>query len=415
MKNPNELLQEVLANAADAGEIPGAATLMWSPEEGVRVTTAGWKDLKSGQPVERDTIFRIASLSKPVATVAALTMLEEGRFSLDDSIVECAPELKGLRVLRDPEGPLDRTDAAERPINFRDLLTHRSGLTYGDFHSGPVGSAYRDALGAHIDNDLTPDEWIKRLAGLPLIDQPGRSFHYGHSTDLLGFLMARLDHAPLDVVLKRRVFEPLGMRDTGFVVPHAQRHRCAAYCGFDAQGRTCHLSGAPGGHARDTRPETMTFQSAGQGLWSTLDDYLAFARTLIGRGAGPSLLRPETRALMTSNQLTPEQRANARVLGQALFARGHGYGMGVAVVTEPGEADRLRGRGGAGTVGWPGAYGSWWQADPNDGSVLIFLTHSMADLEQMAQGIGLGVWAVITQFHQLATQTFAPLSPANGS
>ena len=149
----------------------------------------------------------------------------------------------------------------------------------------------------------------------------------------------------------------------------------------------------------------MTFESGGQGLWSTLDDYLAFARTLrsvTGRD-GVTLLRAETLAMMTSNQLTPEQRATARMFGRPIFAAGHGYGMGVAVVMEPEKADPLRCRGGVGTIGWPGAYGGWWQADPNDGSVLIFLAHNMLELHQMARGIGLGVWSAIASFHELAT------------
>ncbi len=164
------------------------------------------------------------------------------------------------------------------------------------------------------------------------------------------------------------------------------------------------MSAAPGGHALDERPDDMTFESGGQGLWSTLDDYLAFARMLIGDGVnGAQLIRRDTLAMMTSNQLTAEQRATARILGRPSFAAGHGYGMGLAVVLEPENADPLRGRGGVGTLGWPGAYGSWWQADPTDGSVLIFLAHNMVDLHQMARGVGLGVWMAITSFHELAT------------
>ena len=117
---------------------------------------------------------------------------------------------------------------------------------------------------------------------------------------------------------------------------------------------------------------------------------------------GATLLRPETLAMMTSNQLTPEQRATTRMLGRPIFAAGHGYGMGVAVVMEPEKADPLRCRGGVGTIGWPGAYGGWWQADPNDRSVLIFLAHNMVELHQMARGIGLGVWSAIASFHEIA-------------
>jgi CubicO group peptidase (beta-lactamase class C family) len=389
----------------DAGALAGAATLVWRRERVVQTASLGRRDLATGLPVERNTIFRIASMTKPVTTVAALMLFDEGRFTLDEPIAAYAPELAQMRVLRDPEGPLDQTDPAERPITFGDLLTHRSGLTYGDFHRGPIARAYAGALGGQIDNPLTPDAWIARLATVPLIDQPGANFHYGLSTDLLGFLVARLENAPLGALLERRIFTPLGMSDTGFVVSREKRARRAALCGFDDQGRPANLTTAPGGHALAERPDDLTFESGGQGLWSTLDDYLTFARIFVGGGAVDSirLLRPETLSMMASNQLTPDQRAAARILGRPVFAAGHGYGMGVAVVMEPEQADPLRCRGGVGTVGWPGAYGSWWQADPNDESVLIFLAHNMVELHQMASGIGLGVWNAIASFHDLAS------------
>ena len=397
-------IESAIARYVDAGELAGAAALVWRKGRVADVTTVGRRDLVTGLPVERGTIFRIASMSKPVTTVAALMLLDEGRLELDQPITTCAPELARMRVLRHPEGPLDETDEAARPITFRDLLTHRSGLTYGDFHRGSIGRALAETLGAQIDNVLTPDEWIARLATLPLIDHPGAGFHYGVSTDLLGFLVARLERAPLSAVLERRIFAPLGMRDTGFIVPREKRGRRAGLCGFDAEGRLTTLEAAPGGHALEERPDSMTFESGGQGLWSTLDDYLAFARMLIGDDVnGAKLLRPETRAMMTSNQLTPEQRETTRMLGRPVFAAGHGYGMGVAVVMEPEKADPLRCRGGIGTIGWPGAYASWWQADPNDRSVLIFLAHNMLELHQMARGIGLGAWSAIADFHAVVT------------
>jgi CubicO group peptidase (beta-lactamase class C family) len=398
-------IKAAIQSYADAGALAGAATLVWRGGRVVQSASVGCRDLTTGLPIERDTIFRIASMTKPVTVAAALMLFDEGRFTLDEPIARCAPELATLRVLRDPDGPLDATDAAERPITFRDLLTHRSGLTYGDFHRGPIARAYADALGGQIDNPLAPDEWIARLATLPLIDQPGAGFHYGLSMDLLGFLVARLDDAPLGTVLERRVFTPLGMSDTGFRVAREKRARRAGFCGFDDEGRMTALTTAPGGHALAERPDDMTFESGGQGLWSTLDDYLQFARMFVGAGAVGSvrLLRPETLTMMASNQLTPHQRATTRMLGRPAFAAGHGYGMGVAVVMEPDHADPLRCRGGVGTVGWPGAYGGWWQADPSDGSVLIFLAHNMVELHQMANGVGLGVWSAIAKFHGLAS------------
>jgi CubicO group peptidase (beta-lactamase class C family) len=402
-------LENAISKYVAAGELAGAAALIWRNGQVAELATVGRRDLTTGLPVERNTIFRIASMTKPVTTVAALMLLDEGRFTLDDPISSCVPEFAHTRVLRNPEGPLDETVEATRPITFRDLLTHRSGLTYGEFHRGPIARASAETLGTQIDNALTPDEWMSRLATLPLIDQPGAGFHYGLSTDLLGFVIARLEGASLGEVLRRRVFTPLAMRDTSFFVPREKRERRAGLCGFDEEGRLTALTATPGRHALDERPDDMTFESGGQGLWSTLDDYLAFARALIGDGkTGVSLLRPDTLATMTSNQLTPGQRATARMFGRPIFAAGHGYGMGVAVVMEPERADPLRCRGGVGTVGWPGAYGGWWQADPNDRSVLIFLSHNMLELHQMVRGIGLGVWSAIASVHQIATSGFSP-------
>src|SRR5215218_389198 len=406
----NELsIQDALGAAVRAGDLAGAATLVWRGGRVVHTANVGRRDLATNAPVERDTIFRIASMTKPVTTVAALTLYDEGRFALDEPITRHAPELARLRVLRDPNGALDQTHEAEQPITFGDLLTHRSGLTYGEMHRGPISRAYAETLGGTMDNLLAPDEWIARLATLPLIDQPGAGFHYGHSTDLLGFLIARMEGVSLGAVLEQRVFRPLGMHDTGFVVPREKRMRRAGLCGFDAGGKLTALASVPGGHALAERPEDMTFEAGGQGLWTTVDDYLAFARIFLGGGAvdGVRLLRPETCAMMASNQLTPDQRRTARMFGRPVFDVGHGYGMGVAVVMEPDKADPLRCSGGVGTVGWPGAYGGWWQADPSDDSVLIFLAHNMPELQQMATGIGLGVWSTIATFHELATAQLA--------
>ena len=164
--------------------------------------------------------------------------------------------------------------------------------------------------------------------------------------------MARLEGVSLGAVLERRVCAPLGMRDTGFTVPPGKRNRRAGLCGFDSEGGLSVLTATPGGHALAERPEAMTFESGGQGLWSMLDNYLVFARMLIGDDIpGAPLLRRETLAMMTANQLSNDQRPAARLLGRLIFASGHGYGMGVAVVMEPDAADPLRCRGGVGTIG----------------------------------------------------------------
>ena len=389
----------------DAGKLAGAVALAWREGKGADVVCVGRRDIAAGLPMARDTIFRIASMTKPITSTAALMLCDEGRFHLDDPITRWAPEFAKMRVLRSPAGPLDQTVAAERPITFEDLLTHRSGITYGAVHPGPIAQAFAEALGGDIDSEVPPDAWIAGLAALPLIDQPGATLHYGHSTDLLGLLIARMEDAPLGDVLARRIFGPLGMQDTGFTVPKAKAGRRARLYGFDDAGWLVERQTAPGNSTVPERPEGMAYVSGGQGLWSTTDDYLAFARMFVSGGAveGVRLLRPETYKMMVTNQLTPSQRATAEVTGMPLFAGGHGFGLGVAVVMEPEQALSIICGGGVGAVGWPGGFGGWWQADPNDGSVLIFLTHNMVEPEQLEMGIGIGVYGAISQFASLAS------------
>ncbi len=267
-------------------------------------------------------------MTKPITSVAALTLIDEGRIAMNDSIARYASEFSHMRVLRSPNGSLDETDPAERPITLEDLLTHRAGFTYADFHRGPIAQAYRDALGGDIDSDIAPDEWIARLAQLPLIGQPGSAMYYGCSTDLLGLLIARIEGAPLGEVLKRRIFDPLGMKDTSFLVPPEKRDRRAAAYGFDEDGRLTKQLTRSGVFVSE-RPEDMAYESGGAGLWSTLDDYLNFARLFLGDGSvdGVRLLRPETLAAMMTNQLTDSQSTNSALLGQKPFANGRGFGL----------------------------------------------------------------------------------------
>jgi CubicO group peptidase (beta-lactamase class C family) len=398
-------IAEMLAEPVGAGEMAGAVTLVWRDGRVLDVAAVGWSDIEERKPLARDTIFRIASMSKPVTSVAALMLLEEGRLALDEPIARWAPEFGEMRVLQEADSALDDTVPAERPITFDDLLTHRAGVTYGDFHTGPIKAAYDQALGGGIDSHLTPDEWLARLAALPLIAQPGAAFCYGHSTDVLGFLVARIEGAPLGEVLARRIFRPLGMADTGFIVPPEKRARRAAMHGFDAEGRLIRLAAVPGGAALAERPADMTYEGGGAGLWSTVDDYLAFARLFAGDGAvdGVRLLQPETIALMRANRLTETQRAGAKTLGMPVFAAGNGFGLGVAMTLDPASASALRGKGGLGTVAWPGAYGGWWQADPTDGSVMILLQHNMVDPEGLSEGHGLAGYGAIMEFHALGT------------
>jgi CubicO group peptidase (beta-lactamase class C family) len=397
-------VEAMLKQVVQAGEVAGAATLTWRDGSVVQSAAAGWRDIGAGLPIERDTIFRIASMSKPITSVVALILMEEGRFALEEPVTRWAPELAHMQVIRDRKGSIDDIVPAARPITFEDLLTHRAGLTYADFETGALARAYSEALGGAIDSDRTPDEWIAGLASLPLIEQPGKAFHYSHATDLLGLLLARMEDAALGEVMRRRLFEPLGMDDTGFVVPETRRHRRAKLYGFDDDGRLAERASGPGGAFMAERPGGMTFESGGQGLWSTVDDYLAFARLILGEGAvdGVRIVAPETMALMTTNRLTDAQRSSARMFGMPTFAA-HGFGLGVAVVLNPEKAASTLCRGGIGTVGWPGAYGGWWQVDPVERSILIFLAHNAFEPALAAKGIGLGVYGAIEEFHALGS------------
>jgi CubicO group peptidase (beta-lactamase class C family) len=396
-----DLITDAIRTMIDEGSLAGAATLVWQDGRLLQAAGVGWRDITSRLPVERDTLFRIASMTKPITSTAALMLYDEGRFALSDPITRWAPEFAQMRVLRSSSGALDQTDPAERPMTFADLLTHRSGLTYGDFHSGPIATAYKDALGGDIDSEVLPDDWIARLAVLPLIDQPGAAFHYGHSTDLLGLLIARIEDAPLADVLKRRIFDPLGMKDTGFTVPLEKQQRRAKAYGFDDAGRLCVRPTGPSDSFLPERPEAMAYASGGQGLWSTVDDYLTFAQMFLNAGAahGYRLLQPETFTLMVTNCLSEPQRVQAR----SLLDAGHGFGLGVAMVLDPLKAGLQPCGGGLGAVGWPGSFGGWWRADPTNNSVLIFLTHNMVELEQLLNGIGLDVYDAITQFQAHAS------------
>lgn len=228
--------------------------------------------------------------------------------------------------------------------------------------------------------------------------------HYGHSTDLLGFLISRMEGASLEQVLRRRILDPLGMTDTGFSVPSSNAHSRATLYGHDPEGRLIRRVICPGGSTMHERPPDMQFTSGGQGLWSTVDDYLAFARLFVQQGSvdGVRILRPETVALMTANQLCEAQRANASIFGMPLLDDGHGFGLGLAVVLDEKRAGSTPCGGSAGSCGWPGAFGGWWRADPRQKTILILLCQNAIEREQFASGVGLGVYDVIDHFQQLA-------------
>lgn len=361
-------LRAVRAVARDAvatGDIPGVVSLVCHRGNLVHADAVGLRDIDDPLPMERSTIFGIASMSKPVTAVLALTLLEEGRIRLDDPITRWLPEFSAMRVLRRPEASLDDTYPAPRAITVEDLMTHRSGLAYGFMAPGPLGQALFSRFGMGIESPLAPDAWLAQLAELPLAYAPGERFNYGHSTDVLGFLAARAAGTTLRNAFKQRVFEPLGMIDTDFWIPPAKRSRMAQNYRSSAPGQF-----ARAGIAQFTADEAAAYTSGGQGLVSTADDYLTFAKMLLNGGtvSGVQVLKPATVELMTSNRLTAAQREIPLMGGP--FFKTKGFGLGVSVVTDP---EPLAGAAGRGSFGWPGGFGGWWQADPVNELLLLWL------------------------------------------
>ena len=219
------LIPPMLQNVVDAGDLSGFVTLIFHKGEIVQVNAIGHRDIATKAPMTRDTLFRIASMTKPVTSVAALMLIEEGKLRLEDPITKWLPEFAEMRVLKKADGPLDDTYPAPRVITVEDLFTHRSGLSYAFSAIGPIAKAYDKALGDPLNNNPSPDVWLKALAALPLLYAPGERFHYSVSTDVLGFLVGRIEKKPFREVLRECLFGPLGMPDIDFYVPKEKRSR----------------------------------------------------------------------------------------------------------------------------------------------------------------------------------------------
>ncbi|HET9446826.1 MAG TPA: serine hydrolase domain-containing protein, partial [Steroidobacteraceae bacterium] len=322
-------LRSALQRFVDCGELAGVVTLTSLAGEVVQSEAIGWRDIETRTPMRADTLFRIASMTKPITSVAALMLLEEGRIALDDPISRWAPEFASPRVLRDPVGRVDDTVPAQRAITIEDLLTHRSGIAYAFFSEGPLAQAYERALGNPVMNRSTPDEWLAAIGALPLAYQPGERFHYGHSTDVLGFLIGRIESKPLRQVLQERILEPLGMADTDFWLPREKRGRLASLYAYDE--KTSGLAKVE----PEMYDDPPAYTPGGGGLISSAADYHRFARMLLGEGVldGVRILQPETVRLMRTNRLTAAQR-EVPFAGMPLW-RTNGFGLGLSIAEDP--------------------------------------------------------------------------------
>ncbi len=363
-------MHDVMAGYVDRGEIPGLVMLVSRRGE-VHVDALGLKSI-SGDPMRRDTIFRIASMSKAITAAAAMILVEECKLRLDEPVDRLLPELANRKVLKRLDAPLDDTVPAIRPITVRDLLTFRMGfgLVMGPPDKYPIVLA-TDELQIGVgppSPDITPapDEWIRRLGTLPLMHQPGERWMYNTGSDVLGVLIARASGQPFDTFLRERIFEPLHMQDTGFSVPAPKIDRLATsyWINFHS-GKIEVFDKAEGGQW--SRPPA--FPSGAAGLVSTVDDYHAFARMLLNKGKHGSeriLSRPSVE-VMTTDQLTSEQKAVAGLLPG--YFDSHGWGFGVSIVTK-----RVDMSGTIGKFGWDGGLGTSWYSDPEEDMVTILLT-----------------------------------------
>ncbi|MEV3904308.1 serine hydrolase domain-containing protein [Mycobacterium sp. NPDC050551] len=377
--------QASIRDAVDAGVLAGAVTLVWRGGRIEQVNEIGHRDIEAGLPMRRDTVFRIASMTKPVTVAAAMALVEEGKLALTDPVTKWLPELADLRVLDTPGGPLDRTHPARRPITVDDLMTHRSGLAYFFSVTGPLARAY-----GRISAKQSPDAWLAEIAALPLQHQPGDRMTYSNATDVLGVLLERIEGATLHDVLTERILGPLGMVDTGFFVDPRNRGRVATMYKLTDDDTLSHDAMGP----PTTTPPP--FCMGGANLFSTADDYLRFARMLLEGGTvdGVRVLSEESVRSMRTDRLTAEQKRHP-FLGMPFWI-GRGFGLNLSVVTDPAKSRQLFGPGGTGTFGWPGAYGTWWQADPAADMILIYLIQNLPNFGADAAAAVAGNTSLLT-------------------
>ena len=364
-------LDEAMRAYVDRAEVPGLAALV-ARGDTVHVVAAGAQDLATGVPMARDTIFRIASMTKPIAAAAAMILVEEGKLRLDEPVDRLLPEMADRRVLRTLDSEIEDTVPASRPITLRDLLTFSCGFGLVMAMPGtyPIQKAVNESGFAPGPSaaQFPPDDWIARFARLPLVAQPGAGWHYHTGSDVLGVLIARAADQPFETFLEERIFAPLGMADTGFFVPDSKIGRLATSYMIDRESGKMVVYD-PGRDGRWSRPPV--FASGGGGLVSTVDDYLAFGRMMLnfGRYGGGRVLSRPTVELMTTDQILPAQKAASSFYPG--FWDSHGWGLGVSVITA------RHGYLSVGSYGWDGGMGTTARNDPREGLTCILLTQRM--------------------------------------
>lgn len=354
----------------DSGKLPGTLTLVARRGEIACVKASGLMDIERNKPVERDTIFRIYSMTKPVTSIALMQLYEQGRFLLDDPVHKYIPGWKNLRVYQSGLWPMFVTKPASTTMTIRDLFTHTSGLTYGFMNRTNVDAAYRE-LKLDFGRDLTLDKLVEHLADLPLEFSPGTAWNYSVATDVLGYLVQLLSGKPLDEYFQDHIFGPLGMADTGFWVPDEKLRRFAA-CYLYQPGDSMKLMDDPETSRYRERP---AYLSGGGGLVSTIDDYFRFAQALAqgGHYDGVRIIGRKTLEFMTLNHLPGNQDLPGLSVGpfsETPYA-GNGFGLGFSVKTDVAKSHTC---GSVGEYGWGGLASTNFFVDPVEDLVAIFMT-----------------------------------------
>lgn len=350
----------------DDGFLVGASWAVLRGRDVLDVRWVGRADREADVPLRRDHVYRAFSSTKLVTSIAVLQLVEDGRIGLDEPVSTWIPQLANLRVLRPGATSIDDTEPARRPITVRHLLSHSSGLSYGLLDPGtPMYKAY--TANKVLNDTRTLTELVDTLATLPLAYHPGESWEYSIGIDVLGHLVETLTGGRLEDAFRARILDPLGMRDTRFVLPEAARDRLAALYIGDPFDPT-----RPGVRRLDDTPypgaflKPMPRQSGGGGLVSTLDDQVALMRALVpGDGA---LLRDDTLAAMHENQLADGVWLRFPATG---VARGKGHGLAGAVTVEAGSLDAPGSRG---ALQWGGMAGTHWWISPAQGLSAVLMT-----------------------------------------
>lgn len=365
----------------DDGRLAGAVTMVSRHGKVVEFDAVGKRDIAANAPMQKDSIFRIYSMSKPITGVAMMMLFEEGKWQLNDPVAKYIPEFAKLKVYTtEANGNVVMKDQNHQ-VTMRELMSHSGGFTYGFFSQTAVDKMQVDA--DVLNPDISLDEFIKRVAKLPLNAQPGTEWHYSISVDIQGYIVQKLSGMPFEEFLEKRIFKPLGMTDTAFYVPKEKLNRFAEFYSYDKDGKL-HAVGVREGLNHDFAAKPA-LSSGGGGLVSTAADYMRFCQMLLNGGqlGGVRLLSPLTVELMRTNVLAPTV---------PILAPGAGFGLDFAVYTDPVAAGGYYGKG---SYWWGGAAGTWFWIDPVNDLIVIGMI-------QQAAGTGAAAVAAVPDVRGLS-------------